>query len=171
MRHRAFVQVPELNLDVMIDGQTLMNRALDGDTVFIQLDPVQKWKVEKVNTTTSTTKYQNKKAIEERVVDQNKNNDDKESDWESVDSKSSSSSWEDVKSQESSSDDDSIGSEVDEENPNGNKLRVYSTAPPKKVVIKIPKKVEDKNIKLKEPKGDLKTKIAQINEICKTHRP
>ena len=42
-RQRAFVSVPELNVDVMIKGFRLMNRAMDGDTVFIELDPVQLW--------------------------------------------------------------------------------------------------------------------------------
>jgi len=37
------VSVPELNVDVMIKGFRLMNRAMDGDTVFIELDPVQLW--------------------------------------------------------------------------------------------------------------------------------
>lgn len=40
-RNRAFVQLQELNLDVLIDNTTQMNRAMDGDTVLIQLDPVE----------------------------------------------------------------------------------------------------------------------------------
>ena len=45
-----------------------MNRAMDGDTVLIQLDPVEKWKQEAVEPKTKS-KYDNQKAVEERVVD------------------------------------------------------------------------------------------------------
>jgi hypothetical protein len=43
-RNRAFVQVPELKLDVFIEDQIKMNRALDGDVVLIKLDKSQTWK-------------------------------------------------------------------------------------------------------------------------------
>ena len=46
-----------------------MNRALDGDTVMVQLDPVKKWKQE-ANEVKTQSKYDNKKAIENRVVDE-----------------------------------------------------------------------------------------------------
>lgn len=39
-RQRAFLTVDDLKVDIMIEGQTKMNRALDGDTVLVQLDPV-----------------------------------------------------------------------------------------------------------------------------------
>ena len=42
-RQRAFVSVPELNVDVLIKGFRVMNRAMDGDTVIIELDAVQTW--------------------------------------------------------------------------------------------------------------------------------
>ena len=42
-RHRAYVSINELNVDVLIESYRLMNRALDGDTVLIQLLPVHSW--------------------------------------------------------------------------------------------------------------------------------
>ena len=33
----------DLKVDIMIEGQANMNRALDGDTVLVQLDPVKQW--------------------------------------------------------------------------------------------------------------------------------
>lgn len=36
-RRRAFVNVNGINVDVMIDSLTAQNRALDGDTVIIEL--------------------------------------------------------------------------------------------------------------------------------------
>lgn len=34
-RHRAYVSIGELNVDVLIESYRLINRALDGDTVLI----------------------------------------------------------------------------------------------------------------------------------------
>ena len=42
-RHRAYVSIQELNVDVLVEGYKLMNRALDGDTVLIELLPVHQW--------------------------------------------------------------------------------------------------------------------------------
>ena len=42
-RRRAFVNINGLMTDVMIDGLFLQNRALDGDTVLIELLPPVKW--------------------------------------------------------------------------------------------------------------------------------
>jgi exoribonuclease R len=42
-RQRAFVSIPELNVDVLIKGFREMNRAMDGDTVIVELDSVQTW--------------------------------------------------------------------------------------------------------------------------------
>ena len=42
-RHRAYVSISELNIDVLIESYRLMNRALDGDTVLIHLLPVHSW--------------------------------------------------------------------------------------------------------------------------------
>jgi len=42
-RHRAFIQVPELNIDVLIKGFSLMNRSMEGDTVLIELLPIHNW--------------------------------------------------------------------------------------------------------------------------------
>jgi hypothetical protein len=42
-RHRAYVSIKELNIDVLIESYRLMNRAIDGDTVLIELLPVHLW--------------------------------------------------------------------------------------------------------------------------------
>jgi hypothetical protein len=42
-RHRAYVSIPELNMDVLVESYRMMNRALDGDTVLIELLPVHSW--------------------------------------------------------------------------------------------------------------------------------
>lgn len=42
-RHRAYVSISELNIDVLIESYRLINRALDGDTVLLQLLPVHSW--------------------------------------------------------------------------------------------------------------------------------
>lgn len=42
-RHRAFVSINELDIDVLVEGQKLMNRAFDGDSVIIELLPVHSW--------------------------------------------------------------------------------------------------------------------------------
>ena len=42
-RHRAYVSITELNIDVLVESYRLMNRALDGDTVLIELLPVHSW--------------------------------------------------------------------------------------------------------------------------------
>jgi hypothetical protein len=41
--HRAFISIEELNIDVLVLSYKLMNRALDGDTVYIELLPVYSW--------------------------------------------------------------------------------------------------------------------------------
>lgn len=41
-RNRAYVVVPEFNLDVVIEGQNF-NRAFDQDQVLIELESVTKW--------------------------------------------------------------------------------------------------------------------------------
>ena len=42
-RHRAYVSIAELNIDVLVESYRMMNRALDGDTVIIELLPVHSW--------------------------------------------------------------------------------------------------------------------------------
>ena len=42
-RNRAFVSVEGVNIDVMIDGLGAQNRALDGDTVIVQLLNPARW--------------------------------------------------------------------------------------------------------------------------------
>lgn len=42
-RYRAYVSIAELDVDVLIDSYKLINRALDGDTVLIEMLPVQQW--------------------------------------------------------------------------------------------------------------------------------
>ena len=42
-RHRAYVSIPELDIDVLVEGYKLMNRSMDGDTVLIEMMPVHSW--------------------------------------------------------------------------------------------------------------------------------
>ena len=58
----------------MIEGQAQMNRALDGDTVLVALDPVKHWqelqsKHQATVNGNSKVGYSNDKAIETRTVD------------------------------------------------------------------------------------------------------
>ena len=39
-KHRAFVSCPGLDADILIKGFTQMNRAMNGDTVLVELTPV-----------------------------------------------------------------------------------------------------------------------------------
>ena len=74
----------------------------------VQLDPVKKWKQE-ANEVKTQSKYDNKKAIENRVVDEpnpESKQPKEDSDWESVDSemddqKSDGSDWESAVSEKS----------------------------------------------------------------------
>jgi hypothetical protein len=43
MRHIGLVIVPDLKLQILIDGDIKINRALDGDTVVIRLDDFKLW--------------------------------------------------------------------------------------------------------------------------------
>lgn len=43
-RHRAYVSVKELKVDVLVDGHRNMNRALDGDEVAVWLERTKFWK-------------------------------------------------------------------------------------------------------------------------------
>ena len=61
-------------MDIMIEGQAHMNRALDGDTVLVQLDPVKQWPELQSKDQTSAAGngkagYSNDQAIETRIVD------------------------------------------------------------------------------------------------------
>ena len=42
-RHRAYVSIAELKIDVLVESYRMMNRAIDGDTVLIELLPVHSW--------------------------------------------------------------------------------------------------------------------------------
>ena len=42
-RHRAYVSIPELDVDVLVEGYKLMNRSMDGDSVLIEMMPVHSW--------------------------------------------------------------------------------------------------------------------------------
>ena len=42
-RYRAYVSIAELDIDVLIDSYKLINRALDGDTVLVEMLSVQQW--------------------------------------------------------------------------------------------------------------------------------
>jgi DIS3-like exonuclease 2 len=48
-RKKAFVNVKGLKMDVMIDGLMCQNRALDGDTVIIELLPPIRWSQNRSN--------------------------------------------------------------------------------------------------------------------------
>ena len=94
-RYRAYVSIQELNIDILVEGYKLMNRAMDGDNVLIEMMPVHQW-IEmtdqntlsaKITTLCQTTgevqygishltkegadnqAYTNEAAIEKRVVD------------------------------------------------------------------------------------------------------
>jgi hypothetical protein len=43
-RDRAYVRVEGLTKDVLVDGQSALNRALDSDKVIIMLDLPSEWK-------------------------------------------------------------------------------------------------------------------------------
>jgi len=40
----VFISVPELDVDIMVDGPRAINRAMDGDTVLVKLDPASRWR-------------------------------------------------------------------------------------------------------------------------------
>jgi len=42
-RNRAFVTVPQIGTDIMIDGAKKQNRALEGDTVIIEILSTRQW--------------------------------------------------------------------------------------------------------------------------------
>ena len=42
-KNRAYVSVPQLNCDILIDSYKHMNRAFDGDKVLVDLLSVQAW--------------------------------------------------------------------------------------------------------------------------------
>jgi hypothetical protein len=92
-RQRAFVVVGDLQVDVLVDGERQINRALDGDLVLLELLPVALWadlesqwgpqaKISSVNQLTGEVTlgiehlkprqehYTNETAVETRVVDQ-----------------------------------------------------------------------------------------------------
>ena len=81
-RQRAFLTIDELKVDVMIEGQTKMNRSLDGDKVLVQLDPVNSWELlkdkhsqkleeSKGKKPESNKKgYSNNEAVERRDLDE-----------------------------------------------------------------------------------------------------
>jgi len=68
------VTLEGISVDIMIEGQANMNRALDGDKVLLKLDPPAKWRLlennKKNGATGANSKYSNKQVIEKRVVDE-----------------------------------------------------------------------------------------------------
>lgn len=74
-RNRAFVSVEGIKVDVMIDGLSSQNRALDGDTVLIQLLNPSRWPSLKLsNVIVGGKKVEpkgltNDTAVETRVID------------------------------------------------------------------------------------------------------
>ena len=85
-RRRAYVTVDSINVDLMIDGLIQQNRALDGDTVIIELYEPVKWteyantnlvvgqnatgKTQNLFTQNGVVGYTNETAVESRVIDQ-----------------------------------------------------------------------------------------------------
>ena len=66
---RAYVSVPELNIDVLIEGYKNMNRAMDGDKVIVELAPVCQWLElgESNKKNAQVGEYTNETVIEKRV--------------------------------------------------------------------------------------------------------
>lgn len=71
-QRKGYVNVNGLTVDVLIDGCDKLNRAMDGDTVVVELLPMNKWpqneKAAKNNEVNN--KYSNAQKIETRTVDQ-----------------------------------------------------------------------------------------------------
>ena len=86
-RKRGFVTVPELKVDVMVDGFIQQNRALEGDTVVLSLLPPNAWlkhqtgnnvvvkgaKGEAVSLNGKAAGYTNETAVETRIIDESEN--------------------------------------------------------------------------------------------------
>lgn len=83
-RRRAFVTVNDINVDVMVDSLIHQNRALDGDTVIVELLEPFKWTSytsnnvvlgkdslgkDKLITQIQGKGYTNETAIETRIID------------------------------------------------------------------------------------------------------
>ena len=64
---RAYVSVPGLNLDVAVEGYKNMNRAMDGDTVLVELQPVCQWLELAEANKTQVTDFTNEAPVEARV--------------------------------------------------------------------------------------------------------
>lgn len=66
---RAYVTVPELNMDVLIEGYKNMNRAMDGDKVLVELAPVCQWLElgENAKKSAQLGEYTNETVVEKRV--------------------------------------------------------------------------------------------------------
>ena len=72
-RNRAFVHVKDFPVDVLIEGQKNMNRAMDGDQVVVWLERTKWWSElpnAKVKRTQGQGGYSNDQAVESRIVDQ-----------------------------------------------------------------------------------------------------
>ena len=79
-RYRAYVSIPELKLDIQINGNKNINRAIEGDKVTVELLPVASW----IHLSTQSNvfkfrpdqegaseeqEYMNEAAVERRTVD------------------------------------------------------------------------------------------------------
>ena len=65
---RAYITVNGLNLDVLVEGYKNMNRAMDGDTVMIEMSPVSMWiELGESKKAVTNGEYTNEQAIESRV--------------------------------------------------------------------------------------------------------
>ena len=72
---------------MLIEQQSNMNRAMDGDTVAIQLFSPNKWHLIEEK---KDSGYSNTQTVETRVVDEAEEFEGSGSDWESIDSDESS---------------------------------------------------------------------------------
>jgi len=78
--NRVFITVPDFAADVMVEGVNI-NRAMDGDTVLVNLFKHEKWpqlqkqadKTKKEVSEKAAKTYSNTKAVEIRTVDKKEN--------------------------------------------------------------------------------------------------
>ncbi|RHY24077.1 hypothetical protein DYB32_008985 [Aphanomyces invadans] len=54
-KHEAYVTIPGLDRDLYIDGASHQNRAVDGDTVVLQVLPQAKWRINKMSRVTASS--------------------------------------------------------------------------------------------------------------------
>ena len=134
----------------MMDDFKLQNRAMDGDTVIIELLPTSEWKFMQT-TQIGRGGITNETAVETRIVDnvshgieeEKIQEDDKDSDWEDEKSSGSSSLEEETK----------------------------DTTKPEEKKGKTKEKIDTKAKKDFNYKMSKEERLAVLREVCATHRP